>query len=433
MTQGAFMRAKFLLRFLGELVTCGLVQAQEYGDMLATLCSGYVNCNDGTVKQPCKDMLVHMLLSCILCTGSTLVKGWTGGFSDLLDGIRSFMGQRPASFNCSGMRAIFHSPDEDSLEDDDKASVDAGHAGSGRGEQEIEPVVDSLSLLWDVVSSLHDSNWPDEELPKAVPKLCKKDLIHQKLINIESISLPEEVVTPETIPEEVRGMGPFEMANCTHLGDQNLIVSSPALRVDWNYCLSIMGEWTLYDTEGGKGPASCCPDLLPKKEMVVLREFCKDTIVFFQPTCQQDGTKVGKWALLVEQLMGIGDLAPEGCQVAYLVMETLFVVLLQVSTPRHLRMVCQRAILELCRAVPKEAPAALSYCTGQLFQDLERMDTVVASRFGQWFADHLKNTEYKWPFWKHWLNVVELGSDHPQRSFVSNVLAAIVKLSYMDR
>lgn len=49
------------------------------------------------------------------------------------------------------------------------------------------------------------------------------------------------------------------------------------------------------------------------------------------------------------------------------------------------------------------------------------------------FADHLKNTEYKWPFWKHWCNVVELQPDNAQRLFVSNVLAALVKLSYTDR
>lgn len=49
------------------------------------------------------------------------------------------------------------------------------------------------------------------------------------------------------------------------------------------------------------------------------------------------------------------------------------------------------------------------------------------------FADHLKNTEYKWPFWKHWCNVLDLQPDNAQRVFVSNVLAALVKLSYTDR
>lgn len=31
-----------------------------------------------------------------------------------------------------------------------------------------------------------------------------------------------------------------------------------------------------------------------------------------------------------------------------------------------------------------QAPAAVSYCTGRLFDELERLDSTVASRFGAW-------------------------------------------------
>ncbi|CAN0138442.1 unnamed protein product [Ectocarpus sp. 12 AP-2014] len=146
--------------------------------------------------------------------------------------------------------------------------------------------------------------------------------------------------------------------------------------------------------------------------------------------------------MLVDQLVSIRDSAPSGCQVAYLITEVLFLAMLQLPAVEHLAISCHRTILELCRIVPKEAspyteqtfaPAAVSYCTGRLFDELERLDSTVASRFGTWFADHLKNTEYKWPFWKHWCNVVELQPDNAQRVFVSNVLAALVKLSYTDR
>lgn len=33
-----------------------------------------------------------------------------------------------------------------------------------------------------------------------------------------------------------------------------------------------------------------------------------------------------------------------------------------------------------------QAPAAVSYCTGRLFDDLERVDSTVASRFGTWWG-----------------------------------------------
>lgn len=72
--KGGFLRAKLLLRFLGELLNCGLVESQEYGDMLATLCAGYVRTELGHVQQPCRDMVAHMVLSGVLRVGPTLSK-----------------------------------------------------------------------------------------------------------------------------------------------------------------------------------------------------------------------------------------------------------------------------------------------------------------------------------------------------------------------
>lgn len=40
--------------------------------------------------------------------------------------------------------------------------------------------------------------------------------------------------------------------------------------------------------------------------------------------------KVGKWAMLVDQLFSIRDVAPDGFQPAYLITEVLFLVMLQV-------------------------------------------------------------------------------------------------------
>ena len=72
--QGGFLKAKLLLRFLGELLNCGLVQPQEYGDMLTILCSGYVTTEFRHVQQPCRDMMAHMVLSGVLRVGPTLSK-----------------------------------------------------------------------------------------------------------------------------------------------------------------------------------------------------------------------------------------------------------------------------------------------------------------------------------------------------------------------
>lgn len=50
------------------------MEAQEYGDMLATLCAGYVKTEAGQVRQPCRDMVAYMVLSGVLRTGPALSK-----------------------------------------------------------------------------------------------------------------------------------------------------------------------------------------------------------------------------------------------------------------------------------------------------------------------------------------------------------------------
>lgn len=72
--QGGYLRAKLLLRFLGELLNCGLVQAQEYGDMLTTLSASYVSTEHLHVKQPCRDIVTYMVLSAVLRVGPSLSK-----------------------------------------------------------------------------------------------------------------------------------------------------------------------------------------------------------------------------------------------------------------------------------------------------------------------------------------------------------------------
>ena len=49
------------------------------------------------------------------------------------------------------------------------------------------------------------------------------------------------------------------------------------------------------------------------------------------PCCRLAWKQVGKWTMLVDQLFSIRDVAPSGCQPAYLITEVLFLAMLQVS------------------------------------------------------------------------------------------------------
>lgn len=74
-----------------------------------------------------------------------------------------------------------------------------------------QPVEDSLAILWDVVSTLHDSGWHEDDIPRAIPRLWKKSIVEPRLSNMSSLSLPEDFVTADTIPIEITKKGPCEV------------------------------------------------------------------------------------------------------------------------------------------------------------------------------------------------------------------------------
>lgn len=51
------------------------------------------------------------------------------------------------------------------------------------------------------------------------------------------------------------------------------------------------------------------------------------------PRCRLLRPKVGRWTMLVDQLLSLHQVAPAGCQVVYLVTEVLFLAMLQVPRP----------------------------------------------------------------------------------------------------
>lgn len=72
---------------------------------------------------------------------------------------------------------------------------------------------DSLSVLWDVVSTLHDNGWQEDDLPKAIPHLWKKPTFELKLSSLSSLSLPEDFVTADTIPPSLTRMSAYEITS----------------------------------------------------------------------------------------------------------------------------------------------------------------------------------------------------------------------------
>lgn len=64
---------------------------------------------------------------------------------------------------------------------------DDNAAAEGKDRQTTEtgqPVEDSLAILWDVVSALHDGGWHEDDLPKAIPD-CGRHLCWAQAVQPE--------------------------------------------------------------------------------------------------------------------------------------------------------------------------------------------------------------------------------------------------------
>ncbi|CAN0318388.1 unnamed protein product, partial [Phaeothamnion confervicola] len=85
---GAFIRAKMLLRFLGELANVHLVRYSELGDVLAAMSALYVEGDDPAIKQPCRDLVAYCVAAALPWCGPGLYRHWPAGLSRLVDALR---------------------------------------------------------------------------------------------------------------------------------------------------------------------------------------------------------------------------------------------------------------------------------------------------------------------------------------------------------
>lgn len=136
---------------------------------------------------------------------------------------------------------------------------------------------------------------------------------------------------------------------------------------------------------------------------------------------------------MAEQLLSISKLAPEGCETQYLVVEFMLQAITVLPQPPHFATYLNRVMLELCRVAPDAVPQALSVGTGIFFHELKSMDTSALKQFSSWFAHHLKDTNFAWPFWNHWFSLINEAPLHPQRMFLSFTLQCLFRLTTIDK
>mmetsp|Transcript_10642 Transcript_10642/g.14651 ORF Transcript_10642/g.14651 Transcript_10642/m.14651 type:complete len:1276 (+) Transcript_10642:85-3912(+) len=135
-----------------------------------------------------------------------------------------------------------------------------------------------------------------------------------------------------------------------------------------------------------------------------------DTLTFFQPLVNEDGTRTGSVELLARHLLSVSRLFAAGAEgeplhLEYLLVEHLFQLLLQ--PPAQLLVASHaglfKLLLVLCRTDPL-VPPVVALAANIAFQMAPDLDPCCWRELARWFSFHLTNTKLSWPYWDFWLD-----------------------------
>ena len=164
----------------------------------------------------------------------------------------------------------------------------------------------------------------------------------------------------------------------------------------------LIPRFPVFDAETAAECAACATSL-SQLEKYTIMGYYRDILQFFDPYLRDDGTKVGTVDLIIAHLQAVTKMIPDGAEkhLEYLLLETMFQVMLQQPTNMTGNSCYFRVILDITKRNPGFAPA-VALGTGVLYNLLSEMDTCAARELARWLSYHLVNTKLAWPYWEHW-------------------------------
>lgn len=116
----------------------------------------------------------------------------------------------------------------------------------------------------------------------------------------------------------------------------------------------------------------------------------------------------------------------------YLMAETIFSQLFLLPNPPFKPIYYTVVIIDICKALPGAFPTVVAGAVRALFNKIGDLDIECRTRLIHWFAHHLSNFQFVWP-WEEWAHVVDLPKWAPERYFVQEVLEKEVRLAYFEK
>ena len=117
---------------------------------------------------------------------------------------------------------------------------------------------------------------------------------------------------------------------------------------------------------------------------------------------------------------------------APLLISLLFSSLFTLPSPPTRPVYYSAIILDLFKLEPQVMPPIIGLAINTLFERLDGMDMECFDRMVNWFAFHLSNFSYVWP-WENWSAVLETDEYTAQRVMVGECYERMVRLSFWER
>lgn len=249
--------------------------------------------------------------------------------------------------------------------------------------------LDFLEDLWKRIQSLSDNGWKIDSVPR--PHLAfEARLVTGKSYDFGPVTCPEQPVAPSTISDVTAGRQRQE--------------------AELKYPQRIR-RLQLF-------PLSKTEEELQPIDRFVVEEYLLDVLLYMNG-CRKE---------CPVYMVGL----PVSFRYEYLMAETIISQIFLLPRPPFKIIYYTVVIMDLCKALPGAFPAVVAGAVRTLFDRVGELDMECRTRFVLWFAHHLSNFQFIWP-WKEWAHVIDLPKWSPQRVFAQELLEKEVRLSYWDK
>lgn len=367
---GDRFKAFSLLRCLGQLVNCGIIDSRYLWDMLLEIVAvgeKIASGDRGAVYQPYSDHLVSVALGMLPFAGKEFCTSDSGSFVELLSRCKKYVESRPTQ-SFENLRPFYAK-----VADDDSLYLSFGGAGGN---------------LQELLSAIEEMQKEDVYSFGCIPEVHKQ-FENELSSSRHGLALPSLSFTGEVI-----------LTDSTQNDAVQILEWYPPRGI----IRFLKDEHTKMD------------HLLI--ERIIAEDYFLHTMHYFE------GDRV-------ECAKRLARFMPLNYAYDPLLAETIFGQMLRLPHSEFKPVMYGTLMVDLCKLI-STFPRPMSACVRECFSRMKVMDPYLRQTLSQWLAYHVSNYDFAWP-WQRWSHVLDMPESDYQRRFCADVIMRMIRLSYWDR